>query len=85
MREILQQHSYVFISLGVVVGLVVFLRLLVRLRWRFTLLGAVGLTVLLAVALLVLRPGLSDIDSAQAAESMLHNGRPTFLEFFSNY
>jgi len=84
MRELLQQHSYVFISLGVVFGLVVILRL-VRLRWRYTLLGAGGLAVVLAAALLILRPGLSDIDSVQAAEAMLHNGRPTFLEFFSNY
>ncbi len=84
MREFLQQHSYVFISLGVVFGLIIVLRLL-RARWRNTLLAVAGLTVVLAVALLILRPGLSDVDSVQAAETMLRNGRPTFLEFFSNY
>jgi hypothetical protein len=84
MREFLQQHSYVFISLGVVFGLVIALRLM-RLRWRYTLLGSGGLAVALAVALLILRPGLSDVDTVQAAEATLRNGRPTFLEFFSNY
>jgi hypothetical protein len=84
MREFLQQHSYVFISLAVVVGLMVVLRVL-RVRWPYTL-ATIGITAtVLTLALFVLRPGLSDVDSVQAAESMLRNGRPTFLEFFSNY
>lgn len=84
MREFLQQHSYVFISLGVVFGLMVALRVL-RVRWRYALLATGGIAMVLTLALFILRPGLSDVDSVQAAEAMLRNGRPTFLEFFSNY
>jgi len=84
MREFLQQHSYVFISLGVVFGLMVVLRLL-RVRWRYTLLTTGGIATVLTLVLFILRPGLSDVGSVQAAEAMLRNGRPTFLEFFSNY
>ena len=84
MAEFLQQHSYVFISLGVLVGVIIVARLL-RLHWRFTL-ATVGLTAtLLALAFVLLRPGPSDVDNVPAAEATLRNGRPTFLEFFSNY
>ncbi len=84
MQEYLQTHSYVFISLGVVAGVMVLLRLL-HVRWRYTLGAVLIVSSALTIGLLVLRPGLSDVDSAQAAEAMIHNGRPTFLEFFSNY
>lgn len=84
MREFLQQHSYIFISLGVVVGLMVLLRFL-RVRWRYTLATTGVIATTLTLALFVLRPGLSDVDNLQAAETLLRNGRPTFLEFFSNY
>jgi hypothetical protein len=84
MREFFQQHSYIFISLGVVFGLMVVLRVL-RVRWRYTLLATGGIATVLTLALFILRPGLSDVDSVQATEAMLRNGRPTFLEFFSNY
>ena len=84
MQEFLQTHSYVFISMGVVAGLMVALRAL-RVRWRYVLGTALILSLVLTVGLLILRPGVSDVDSVQAAEAMIHNGRPTFLEFFSNY
>jgi thiol-disulfide isomerase/thioredoxin len=84
MREFLQQHSYVFISLAVVVGLMILLRLL-KVRWRYTLATTGTVATVLTLALFALRPGLSDVESVQAAQAMLHNGRPTFLEFFSNY
>jgi hypothetical protein len=84
MREFLQQHSYVFISLAVLFGLMVVLRLL-RVRWRYTLVTTGVIATVLTLALFALRPGLSDVNSVQAAELMLRNGRPTFLEFFSNY
>ena len=84
MREIFQQYSVVWISLGIVLLAVVVMRVL-RLRWRVTLVAVGGLAVLLAATWLVVRPGLSDVNSVQAAEAILTNGRPTFLEFFSNY
>lgn len=39
----------------------------------------------LFIGLLLLRPGPSDVNSIQEARSLLNNGRPTFMEFFSNY
>jgi hypothetical protein len=84
MREIFQQYSYVWISLGVVLVSIAVMRIL-HLRWRVTLLAAGGLAVVLGASLLILRPGQSDVNSFQAAEAMLTNGKPTFLEFFSNY
>jgi hypothetical protein len=84
MREFFQQHSYIFISLGVVVGSIIVAQLL-RLHWSKKL-ATIGLTTfLLALAFVVLHPGVSDVDNVQAADEMLRNGRPTFLEFFSNY
>jgi thiol-disulfide isomerase/thioredoxin len=84
MREFLQQHSYVFISLGVVVALMVVLRIL-RVRWRYTLATTGVIATILTQALFILRPGLSDVADLRAAEAMFGNGRPTFMEFFSNY
>lgn len=78
------QFSFVLFSLGAVVGVVVLLRVL-RQGWRLT----AGAGVVVAAAALViffaLRPGLSDVDSVQAAEVMLQSGKPTMLEFFSNF
>jgi thiol-disulfide isomerase/thioredoxin len=48
--------------------------------------GAILAIVALSVAgLLLLRPGISDVDSVTEAQTTLQNGKPTFLEFFSNY
>jgi thiol-disulfide isomerase/thioredoxin len=78
------QFSFVLFSLAAVVGVVVLLRVLRR-GWRLT--TGAGLVVAAAalVIFFALRPGLSDVDSVQAAESMLQNGKPTMLEFFSNF
>lgn len=81
---ILNQYSYVFVSTFVIAGSFILLR---RLRFRRRIVYPFTLTlgVILLIAYLLLRPGLSDVDNLQAAEDMLGNGKPTFVEFFSNY
>ena len=81
---IFNQYSYVLISL-VIVGISIVLlwryavdrRVITAVAFSFTLLSVGGY--------LLLRPGLSDVDSVNQAQSTLQNGKPTFLEFFSNY
>jgi thiol-disulfide isomerase/thioredoxin len=84
MSSLGNQFSFVLISLGVLIGVVILLRVLHR-SWRVT--TGAGLVVVVAalIAFFILRPGLSDVDSVQAAESMLQSGKPTMVEFFSNY
>jgi thiol-disulfide isomerase/thioredoxin len=82
--EFANQYSYLLISVGVILGALVLLRLL-RVRWRVTGGVALALVVLLSAGWLILRPGASDIESLDAAEAMLSNGNPTLVEFFSNY
>jgi thiol-disulfide isomerase/thioredoxin len=78
------QYSFVIFSAAAVIGVLLFL------RWRrasFRVLFAGGLLVS-ALALMfffVLRPGASDVGSVTDAQRLLNNGRPTLLEFFSNY
>ncbi|MDZ4762953.1 MAG: thioredoxin domain-containing protein [Chloroflexota bacterium] len=47
--------------------------------------GTSAALVLALVLFFVLRPGASDVESAAAARAMLTSGKPTMLEFFSNY
>jgi thiol-disulfide isomerase/thioredoxin len=84
MSSILNQYSYVFISLFAIVVVVIGLR---RLRQNWLITAAAGL-VMIALALggwFALRPGVSDVDSAAAAEAVINSGKPTFVEFYSNY
>jgi thiol-disulfide isomerase/thioredoxin len=81
---IANQFSFVFFSIS---GIALFFLVLRsrRASWRVSL-GASGAAVVLAAAaFLILRPGLSDVSSAQAARAVVGNGKPTLIEFFSNY
>ncbi len=84
MDRLFNQYSYVLISAGVLLATVVVLWRLSTNRRVIT--ATVGLLlVFILVGYLLLRPGLSDVDSTSAAEAIIQNGKPTFLEFFSNY
>jgi thioredoxin 1 len=84
MDRLFNQYSFVLISLGVLIGVIIVL-------WRFSasrrvISATVGvLAVFILAGYLLLRPGLSDVDSTSAAQTIIQNGKPTFLEFFSNY
>jgi thiol-disulfide isomerase/thioredoxin len=84
MDRLFNQYSFVLISAGVLIAVVIILwRLSVS---RRVISATVGLLlVFVLVSYFLLRPGLSDVGSTSAAESIIQNGKPTFLEFFSNY
>jgi thiol-disulfide isomerase/thioredoxin len=84
MNQLFNQYSAVLLGAGILVGGLVLLRLL-RVRWR----TAAALLSLVAVLLVfgwaMLRPNVADADSLQMAESLIQNGRPTFVEFYSQF
>lgn len=82
--SVLNQYSYIIISLiALGASLVVMRYFLVSRRAISTTL--IGLSVLMLMGFLLLRPGMSDVNSVETAEDIIRNGNPTLLEFFSNY
>jgi thiol-disulfide isomerase/thioredoxin len=84
MTSLFNQYSVLWISPLILLGLFVVLRLR-RAAWRVSLVVMLLAVVVLAAGYLALRPGNSDVDSFTEAAATIANGRPTFLEFFSNY
>lgn len=84
MNAILNQYSYVFISLGALLALLLILRV-VRVRWPLIAVTLLAVTAVLTSGWMILHPTLNDVDNSQDAEIMLTNGKPTFVEFFSKY
>lgn len=84
MVSIFNQYSYIFISLGALLGMLVILRVL-RFKWRQTLISIAAIGTILLVGWLILRPAQSDVDNVASADVLLSNGKPTFVEFFSKY
>jgi thiol-disulfide isomerase/thioredoxin len=84
MDNIFNQYSYILINLIVIVASV---GLLLRyVADRRVVAGAAGVLITLGIAgHFLLRPGFSDVDSVSAAQATLRNGKPTLIEFFSNY
>ena len=82
--NIFNQFSYAIISLIVIVASLLILRQARASRQLMALVAGALVTFSLA-GFLLLRPGISDVDSASSAQSMIQNGKPTMLEFFSNY
>ena len=84
MSNLFNQYSYLLFTAS---ATVVVLLVLWRLRVRKPLVGLAGLALVVAFSAgwLVLRPGLSDVDSVAAAEQVINSGRPTLVEFYSNY
>jgi thiol-disulfide isomerase/thioredoxin len=81
----LNQFSYPIIALIAVIGALVVMRRLIRLRWRYVAGVVVALIFLFSAGFFLLRPGAGDVSDLQTARSMIGNNRPTFVEFFSNY
>jgi thiol-disulfide isomerase/thioredoxin len=83
--NLLNQYSYVIIA--VIVCAVLYLGL--RRFAKSTQAGAVG-AVLLAAAIFIggfalLQTGEGDVTEVAQVDSLVANGQPTFIEFFSNY
>ena len=82
--NILNQFSYVLISLAIIAASLLVLR---RYEVDRRLMAALSITLMLfsLTGYLLLRPGASDVSSTGEAQTIIQNGKPTFLEFFSNY
>lgn len=84
MENIFNQYSYILISLIVIAASI---GLLLRyVSDRRVIAGTTVILITLSIAgNFLLRPGFSDVDSVSATQATLRNGRPTLIEFFSNY
>lgn len=83
--NILNQYSYPFIVLALLAAAYILLRHYLRVRWVFVVGTQVVIVAAFTAAFLFLRPGTGNISSTDEAINTLNNGRPTFIEFFSNY
>lgn len=82
----LNQISYPLIGLGVVVSMVLVLRFMLRLRWRWVILANGLIVAVFMVGFFLLRTGEGDrVGQVSDFEAIVNNNRPTFVEFFSNY
>jgi thiol-disulfide isomerase/thioredoxin len=83
--SIFNQYSYVIISLiALVVGAVLVRRYTASARIAAA--GVATLAALLLAGYFLLRPGAGDVQNADTAYALIENsGRPTVVEFFSNY
>lgn len=82
--SVFNQFSYVLISAVVLVASVALLRRY-NVDRRMIAVFTVAVIALSVSGALLLRPGNSDVDSVQMARETINNGKPTLLEFFSNY
>ena len=78
------QFSVIWMSLLAVAFVVVLLRWR-RIPWPVIGLALVGILLVGGGIYLSIRPGTSDTNTVDESISLINNGRPTFLEFFSNY
>lgn len=83
--NILNQFSYPLVGIGVLFIAFIFFRRFLHARWYVITTVQLTIAVLLIAGFILLRPDVSNISDAQQAIDRVGNGKPTFLEFFSNY
>lgn len=83
--NIINQYSYILLGIGALALCYALMRRYWRVRWLVVLGVQLLLIVFFLSGFILLRPGLMPVDSTQAALNTILNGRPTFVEFFSNY
>ncbi|MBK9122344.1 MAG: hypothetical protein IPM16_04370 [Chloroflexi bacterium] len=81
--NVLNQFSFPLIAAGIMALAYLVLRRRIALRWIIPV--EVVIAVVFVGAFFALRPGDGDVDSAAALDDLLGNGRPTMVEFFSNF
>jgi hypothetical protein len=82
--ELFNQFSFIWISLIILLIGAGVMRLF-RLKWRVILPVIVIATLAFTGAWLALRQSVSDVNNADAAVALIGSGKPTFVEFFSQY
>lgn len=85
MTGLANQFSFLLFSIAGIALITGLIWRLFRPRWPVLAGSAMGLMVLAVVVFFVLRPGVSDVNNIADAEALLTSGRPTMVEFFSNY
>lgn len=83
--NILNQFSYPLIILAVVVGIFIIAKRFFKFKLIMVIVAEVIFVVVAVAGFLLLRPGMSTVSSADVAFQIINNGKPTFVEFFSNY
>lgn len=83
--NIFNQFSYPIISVLLLLGTFWLLRTILKQSLRRTIPVLLGIAALALTGFIILRPGNNNIDSLEDIEFVLENGKPTFIEFFSNY
>ena len=84
MNAFFNQYSYLLISLAILFG-IGWLLYRTRLRSSYKISLFLGLMVALASLWVTLRPSNTDVQSVSQAEEMIANGKPTFIQFYSQY
>ncbi len=83
--NIFNQFSYPMIIAVIIAATVWLLRHGLHLRWRTVIAAQVMIAGIALGTFLLLRPSGDSFNSADDALRIVQNGKPTFLEFFSNY
>lgn len=83
--NVINQFSYLLIGFGVLLGSLVFLRQRIRASWPMVAVTQFTFAVLFVAGFVFLRPGTSTVTDFDLARATIENGRPTFIEFYSNY
>lgn len=84
MSSIGNQFSFVFFALGTLIAVLLVLRWR-RVHWRATVIIGLVIALVFTGGFLAFRVGASDVSSVGAAQAQIGNGKPTFLEFYSNF
>lgn len=81
--NILNQFSYPIIVISLVAMVFIFLHR--RYRWYIAAGADLALILVFAAGFWALHPGNNSVNSTQDALRLIGNGKPTLVEFFSNY
>ncbi len=81
--NVINQFSFPLIAAGTMALAYLILRRRIALRWIVPI--EIAIAVVFVGAFLALRPGDGDAESAAALDDLIGNGRPTLVEFFSNF
>ncbi len=84
MAVLFNQYSYLLMSAVSILIVGLLLRAL-RTRRTIVLISMVVLVALSSAGWITQRPTWDDVDSLEEAEALLRNGKPTFVEFYSQY
>ena len=83
--NILNQYSYILIAAGTLVTIYWLLRTQLRIRLPVVVAMQAVVIAIFILGFILLRPGAGNVDDVQISLQTIDNGKPTFLEFFSNY